>query len=131
MAGSVSSPDTPRVQTIQRQGSRKLSVADERRLEPRYALSVPIRVGSVEATTINVSLSGVAFKSPVPFPISEKIDFSVLLRSPFAPVQMDCRGIVTRADPEDGGFVIAATIDQFRIASENAAGAAKTFPAHI
>ena len=42
-------------------------MADERRLEPRYALCVPIRVGSVEATTINVSLSGVAFKSPVSF----------------------------------------------------------------
>ena len=106
-------------------------MAEERRLEPRYALNVPIRVGSVEATTINVSLSGVAFRSPVSFPISEQIAFSVLLRSPFAPVQMDCRGVVTRADPEDGAFVVAATIDQFRIASENAAGAAKAFPAHV
>ncbi|HEX7190101.1 MAG TPA: PilZ domain-containing protein [Thermoanaerobaculia bacterium] len=106
-------------------------MAEERRLEPRYALSVPIRVGAVEATTINVSLSGVAFKSPVPFPVSEPIAFSVLLRSPFAPVQMDCRGIVTRADPEDGCFLVAATIDQFRIASENATGAHKTFPAHV
>ena len=106
-------------------------MADERRLEPRYSLSVPIRVGAVEATTINVSLSGVAFKSPVSFPISEQIAFSVLLRSPFAPVQMDCRGIVTRADPEEGGFVVAATIDQFRIASENAAGPAKVFPAQV
>ncbi|HEY2829442.1 MAG TPA: PilZ domain-containing protein [Thermoanaerobaculia bacterium] len=106
-------------------------MADDRRLEPRYALTVPIRVAGVEATTINVSLSGVSFKSPVPFPVSETIAFSVLLRSPFAPVQMDCRGVVTRADPEDGGFVVAATIDQFRIASENAAGVAKAFPAHV
>lgn len=105
-------------------------MADERRLEPRYALSVPIRVGPVEATTINVSLSGVAFMSPVPFPISEPISFSVLLRSPFAPVQMDCRGVVTRADVSEQGFVVAATIDQFRIASESAAGPGKTFPAH-
>lgn len=106
-------------------------MGDERRLEPRYALSVPIRVGGVEATTINVSLSGVAFKSPVSFPISQPIDFSVLLRSPFAPVQMDCRGVVTRADAEDDGYVVAATIDQFRIASENAAGTTKAFPASV
>jgi len=93
-------------------------LSEERRLEPRYALNVPIRVGPVDAMTINVSLSGVAFVSPVAFPISEIISFSVVLRSPSAPVQMDCRGIVTRADPGEKGFVVAATIDQFRIASE-------------
>lgn len=97
-------------------------MSEERRLEPRYALNVPIRVGIVEATTLNVSLSGVAFMSPVAFPVSEPIDFSVVLRSPIAPVQMDCRGIVTRAVPSDGGYVVAATIAQFRIASENAMG---------
>ena len=95
-------------------------MSKERRLEPRYALSVPIRIGGVDATTLNVSLSGVAFLSPVAFPISKPIDFSVVLRSPTSPVQMDCRGVVTRADPSEGGFVVAATIEQFRIASENA-----------
>ena len=97
-------------------------MSEERRLEPRYALNVPIRVGIVEATTLNVSLSGVAFMSPVAFPVSEPIDFSVVLRAPTAPVQMDCRGVVIRAVPGDGGFVVAATINQFRIASENAMG---------
>ena len=96
-------------------------MSEERRQEPRYALNVPIHVGSVEATTLNVSLSGVAFVSPVAFPVSEPIVFSLLLRSPVAPVQMDCRGVVTRADPGDSGYVVAATIEQFRIASENAA----------
>jgi PilZ domain-containing protein len=116
MVGAPFGPDTSQVQSTA--GFKEAFVSQERRLEPRYALNVPIRIGAVEATTLNVSLSGVSFVSPVAFPVSKPIAFSVVLRSASTPVQMDCRGVVTRADPGEGGFVVAATIDQFRIASE-------------
>ena len=94
-------------------------MSDDRRLEPRYALSVPIRIGDVHATTVDVSVGGVAFVSPVAFTPDESISFSVTLRATGVPLQMDCRGTVTRTEPYRGGsWLVAASIDQFRIATD-------------
>jgi hypothetical protein len=94
-------------------------MGDDRRLEPRYALSVPIRIGDIQATTVDMSLGGVAFMSPVAFGAHSNIAFSVVLRATGIPVQMDCRGTVTRSESAGAAFLVAATIDHFRIASEN------------
>lgn len=94
-------------------------MSDDRRLEPRYALSVPMRIGDVVATTTDLSLAGVAFVSPVPFPPNSTITFSIVLRASGMPVQMDCTGTITRTDPAGPAFRVAATIDRFRIATEN------------
>jgi hypothetical protein len=98
-------------------------MSDDRRLEPRYALSVPIRIGEVVATTTDLSLAGVAFVSPVAFAPDSTIHFSIVLRASGMPVQMDCSGTVTRTDPAGAAFHVAATIDRFRIASENTTNA--------
>jgi hypothetical protein len=98
-------------------------MTDDRRLEPRYALSVPIRIGDVQATTVDLSVAGVAFVSPVPFSLDEAIAFSVTLRSTGVPVHMDCRGIVTRTEPYRGAHLVAATIEHFRIASDHTTAA--------
>jgi hypothetical protein len=98
-------------------------MSDDRRLEPRYALSVPIRIGDVQATTVDLSTAGVAFVSPVPFTTEETIAFSVTLKCTGVPVQMDCRGTVTRTEACRGAFLVAATIDHFRIATDTTSAA--------
>lgn len=106
-------------------------MSDDRRLEPRYALSVPIRIGEVLATTVDLSLNGVAFMSPVSFAPQDSIHFSVTLRSSGFPVQMDCRGTVTRAEAATGSaYLVAATIDHFRIASENSVASQAAVRSH-
>ncbi len=82
---------------------------------PTYAVSVPMQIGSVTATTVAVDLSGVVFDSPVAFAVGAPIEFSLALPAAIAPIQIRCRGVVARCDGRGRRFEAASTIDVFTV----------------
>lgn len=93
----------------------------ERRRQPRYAISAPIAIGVVSGTTVDLSLTGVSFISPQQYDEGETLQFSVVVgMSSGAPLQIDCTGTVSRSVEHEGQFLTASSIDQLRIATENA-----------
>ena len=100
---------------------------DERRLEPRYEIAVPIDVEGVRGMTRNLSMNGVIFISPISFEIGRMIDFGVFIRA--GSCRLLCRGRVVRhRQLPDRTFDVAASIDSFTMQFENAARTAAPSP---
>lgn len=85
--------------------------------DPTYALTAPIRIGSVSGMTVRIGVAAVVFEFPVAFHTGDAIDFIVLVPSDSMPIPMQCTGLVTTCEPRNGNglFEIAASIDAFRI----------------
>jgi len=90
----------------------------ERRREPRFARTVPVRVGhdsaeGLRAESINVSTRGLYCKAPRYVPPFAKL--KVALELPFAsrdPATVECEGVVVRVEPESE----MPTVQEYRLA---------------
>ena len=89
-----------------------MSVSTDRRLMPRYNVSLPIAAGDVKGTTRNLGVTGVSFVAPANFPVDQAISFSITLSPEPTGLTMNCHGVVKRTTRiKDGQFEIVATIE--------------------
>ena len=82
-------------------------------------LVLPIKIGDVTATTVQMSLSEVLFDAAASFAVATSIDFMVVIGRAESAVSVGCRGaVVSCVANADGRFRTAARIDEFQILRE-------------
>jgi hypothetical protein len=106
--------------------SKPVSGRQEVRCAVRFPLALPVLLssgeGEIAAVTRNVSASGVVFEMDSPVQTGLEIHFS--LRMPGAvlgtphDVLVHCQGRVVRCSINQGHYLAAATIDEYRFAEQ-------------
>ena len=89
----------------------------ERRMSPRYQVTLPIEVGPVRGVTNNISTGGVVFVSNAPFTVGACVDFLIRFSEGVSrmPVVLECTGVVVRhRELPDGSFETALTMGTMR-----------------
>jgi Tfp pilus assembly protein PilZ len=88
-------------------------IDEERRRAPRYRFVVPVQLkdGSI-GHSLNMSTSGVFFKTDQSYTLGEMIHFSVVLQESI----IQCQGTVVRVESMEGLFGIAVELEFYEFA---------------
>jgi hypothetical protein len=89
---------------------------NEKRASQRIQVEVPVYIGQEQATTRDVSWSGIYFLADQPFVEGGILNFSLDLTHalPGKPIKLDCQGEVLRIEQHGERFGIAAKINNFQ-----------------
>jgi hypothetical protein len=89
----------------------------ERRQTRRYPMDVPLRVGSEEGRTRDMSSRGVYFLSHQPIAMGAAVELDVTLTNACAqgPVSLHVRGRVTRVDQLEDELGLAVEIESWDV----------------
>jgi hypothetical protein len=95
-------------------------MSEERRVEPRYALARPVRVGDVQGMTRNLSLDGVLFVSTAHFAEGATLHMTIFMDPMGGPgMRLEGRGFVVRCDQEpDGRLLTAVQLEDLQVLSD-------------
>ena len=88
---------------------------DERRKAPRHPVELKITLDRGTALSRDISGLGVLFRTEAEFRIGEEIDFHIEIVDG---VDVRCGGRVVRITPENGGWLVAATITRYALAED-------------
>ena len=88
------------------EGERRL----KKKREPRIEAKLPVKLGDMRGSTVNISASGVFFEMEKDQKEGSTIQFNVELNTPGGPFLLVCQAKVVRVEEIDGRFGIATKI---------------------
>jgi hypothetical protein len=94
-----------------------MELETERRQTRRYLMDLPMRIGSDEGRTRDMSSRGVYFLSPTPIEMGASVELDMTLTNACAqgPVTLHVRGHVTRVDQLEDELGLAVEIDSWDV----------------
>ena len=90
---------------------------DERRLQQRFRIRLPLKVDGATGTTRDLSASGVYFETSRAFRPGARIKLSFVFEHVYAPgpLQVQCEGRVVRVESVDEHVGVAARILSYQL----------------
>lgn len=88
---------------------------NERRRARRYAVALPIELGTTSTLTLNVSTGGVLFEAPPGDTLERGSTLRFVLAVGTVAIRLRCHGRVVRVERSGARCCVASTIDHWEI----------------
>ena len=85
---------------------------ENKRKEPRQAVSLPVEIDPDGGMTVDLSNRGLSFETTRPFAVGEKLSVTILLNRSAAeePMRLQCQAEIVRVEPRPHGYRVGAAV---------------------